>query len=59
MLWKFNGSMRYGFDLGVYIYIYMNINSNLDKLEYVVCIEDSHLTTSINGFDLANELCAP
>ena len=51
--------MCYGLDLGVsifiiiiiYIYIYMNINSNLDKLEYVVCIEDSHLTTSINGFD--------
>ncbi len=42
-----------------YIYMNMNINSNLDKLEYVVCIEDSHLTTSINGFDLANELCAP
>ena len=57
--------MCYGLDLGVsifiiiIIYIYMNINSNLDKLEYVVCIEDSHLTTSINGFDLANELCAP
>ena len=59
MLRKFNGSMCYGLDLGVsifiiiiiYIYIYMNINSNLDKLEYVVCIEDSHLTTSINGFD--------